>query len=99
MLEKENIPIGVVEKIAAPSTLHVELTGVGGHAGAVLMPERHDALLTGAEIALAVEKAALNSGRPDTVATTGVFRLGEEVAECLLVVRVGSLTSSGDRSK
>src|SRR5205823_11887487 len=39
------------------------------------MPERHDALLAGAEIALAVEKAALNSGSPDTVATTGVFRI------------------------
>ncbi len=75
LLEKENIPIGVVEKIAAPSTLRVQLTGVGGHAGAVLMPERHDALLAGAEIALAVEKAALNSGSPDTVATTGVFRI------------------------
>src|ERR1051326_6638395 len=75
LLEKENIPIGVVEKIAAPSTLRVQLTGVGGHAGAVLMPERHDALLAGAEIALAVEAAALASGSPDTVATTGVFRI------------------------
>src|SRR5947209_12717766 len=75
VLERENVPIGVVEKIAAPSTLRVELTGEGGHAGAVLMPERHDALLAGAEIALAVEKAALNSGSPDTVATTGVFRI------------------------
>ena len=75
ILEKENIAIGVVEKIAAPSTLRVQLTGVGGHAGAVLMPERHDALLAGAEIALLVEQAALNTGSPDTVGTTGVFRI------------------------
>jgi N-carbamoyl-L-amino-acid hydrolase len=75
LLENEKIPIGVVEKIAAPSTLRVQLTGVGGHAGAVLMPQRHDALLAGAEIALAVEQAALNSGSPDTVGTTGVFRI------------------------
>ncbi len=75
LLEKENIPIGVVEKIAAPSTLRLQLTGVGGHAGAMLMPERHDALLAGAEIALAVEKAALTSGSVDTVGTTGVFRI------------------------
>lgn len=75
LLEKENIPIGVVEKIAAPSTLRVQLTGVGGHAGAVLMPDRHDALLAGAEIALAVEWAALSTGSPDTVGTTGVFRI------------------------
>jgi N-carbamoyl-L-amino-acid hydrolase len=75
LLDKEKIPIGIVEKIAAPSTLRVELTGVGGHAGAVLMPGRHDALLAGAEIALAVEKAALTTGSPDTVATTGVFQI------------------------
>jgi ureidoglycolate amidohydrolase len=75
VLERENIPIGIVEKIAAPSTLRVQLTGVGGHAGAVLMPERHDALLAGAEIALAAEQAAVTSGSPDTVGTTGVFRI------------------------
>ena len=75
LLERENLPIGIVEKIAAPSTLRVQLTGVGGHAGAMLMPERHDALLAGAEIALAVEQAAVTSGSPDTVATTGVFRI------------------------
>jgi N-carbamoyl-L-amino-acid hydrolase len=75
LLESENIPIGVVEKIAAPSTLRLQLTGEGGHAGAVLMTARHDALLAGAEIALAVEHAARTSGSPDTVGTTGVFRI------------------------
>ncbi len=75
MLERENLPIGIVEKIAAPSTLRAQLTGVGGHAGGVLMPERHDALLAGAEIALGVEQAVLTSGSPDTVGTTGVFRI------------------------
>ena len=74
-LEAQHIPIGVVEKIAAPSTLRLQLTGVGGHAGAVAMPERHDALLAGAEIALAVEQAAVGTGSPDTVGTTGVFRI------------------------
>lgn len=75
LLEAQHVPIGIVEKIAAPSTLRVRLTGVGGHAGAVLMPGRRDALLAGAEIALAVEAAALATGSPDTVATTGVFRI------------------------
>jgi N-carbamoyl-L-amino-acid hydrolase len=75
VLEKENISIGVVEKIAAPSSLRLQLIGTGGHAGAVLMPARHDAGLAGAEIALAVEKAALTSGSADTVGTTGIFRI------------------------
>ena len=75
ILEREHISIGVVEKIAAPSTLRMQLTGVGGHAGAMLMPIRHDAGLAGAEISLAVEQAALNSGSPDTVGTTGIFKI------------------------
>ena len=75
ILEQRNIDIGIVEKIAAPSSLRMKLTGVGGHAGAVLMPERHDAGLAAAEISLAVEKAAKTSGSPDTVGTTGVFRI------------------------
>jgi N-carbamoyl-L-amino-acid hydrolase len=75
ILEKEKLSIGIVEKIAAPGTLRVQLTGVGGHAGGTLMPGRRDALLAGAEIALAVEKAATTTGSPDTVGTTGVFRI------------------------
>jgi N-carbamoyl-L-amino-acid hydrolase len=75
VLEQRNLAIGIVEKIAAPASLRLQLTGVGGHAGGVLMPGRRDALLAGAEIALAVEQAALTSGSPDTVATTGVFRI------------------------
>jgi len=74
-LERENTAIGIVEKIAAPSTLRMQLTGVGGHAGGTLMPGRRDALLAGAEIALAVERAVTGTGSPDTVGTTGVFRI------------------------
>jgi N-carbamoyl-L-amino-acid hydrolase len=73
ILEREKISIGIVEKIAAPSTLRLQLTGVGGHAGATLMPDRRDAALAGAEIALAVERAATTTGSPDTVGTTGIF--------------------------
>lgn len=75
LLEAEGIPIGIVEHIAGPSSYRITLTGEGGHAGAVLMPGRHDAGLAAAEIALAVEWAAKTSGSPDTVATTGVFRI------------------------
>jgi len=75
ILEKEGIPIGIVEHIAGPSSYRATLHGEGGHAGAVLMPVRHDAMLAGAEIALAVERAAKGSGSPDTVGTVGVFRI------------------------
>jgi N-carbamoyl-L-amino-acid hydrolase len=75
LLEAENIPIGIVEHIAGPSSYRISLLGEGGHAGAVLMPGRRDAGLAAAEIALAVEHAAKTSGSPDTVGTTGVFRI------------------------
>lgn len=75
ILEAEGLPIGVVRAIAAPATLRVRLAGQGGHAGAVLMLERRDALLAGAEVALAVEQAALGTGSPNTVATTGIFQI------------------------
>lgn len=75
ILERRGLDIGAVTAIAAPAALRVILTGEGGHAGAVLMPDRKDALLAAAEIALAVERAAKESGHPDTVATTGVLRV------------------------
>ena len=74
-LERLDLPLGVVTAIAAPAALRVEITGVGGHAGATLMPGRRDALLAGAELALAVEKAALATKSTDTVATTGFFQV------------------------
>ncbi|HEY5080245.1 MAG TPA: M20 family metallo-hydrolase [Opitutaceae bacterium] len=75
ILEEKGIPIGIVQHIAGPSSYRVTLHGEGGHAGAVLMPSRHDAMAAGAEIALAVEHAARNSGSRDTVGTVGVFRI------------------------
>jgi N-carbamoyl-L-amino-acid hydrolase len=75
ILERENIPIGVVTAIAAPAALRVRLDGEGGHAGAVLMPDRRDALCAAAEIVLAVEAAAMSNGSPDTVATVGICQV------------------------
>lgn len=75
ILERDNVPLGVVTAIAAPAGLKINMEGEGGHAGAVLMPDRHDAFLAAAEIALAVEASAIASGSPDTVGTVGVCEL------------------------
>ena len=72
LLERKGIPVGIVTAIAAPATLRVRIEGSGGHAGAVLMPERRDAFVAAAEIALAVESAAKATRSADSVATTGV---------------------------
>lgn len=75
VLEREGVAIGVVTAIAAPASYVLEIEGEGGHAGAVLMPDRKDALCAAAEIILAVEDAARTSGSDDTVATVGVCRV------------------------
>jgi ureidoglycolate amidohydrolase len=75
LLERHNVPLGVVTAIAAPAGLRVTIEGEGGHAGTVLMRDRHDAFLAAAEIALAVEASARSSGSPDTVGTVGACEL------------------------
>ena len=72
LLEREHIPLGIVKKIAAPADLRMLIEGSGGHAGGVLMPDRHDALCAAAELILAIEKAARTSGAIDSVATVGI---------------------------
>ena len=72
LLEQESLAVGVVTAIAAPASLKIQIDGEGGHAGALLMPHRHDAFLAAAELALAVEAAAKSTGVIDTVGTVGV---------------------------
>ena len=71
LLERQNIPLGIVTNIAAPAGYRFTITGFGGHAGALLMPDRKDALCAAAELILSIEKHALATGAIDTVATVG----------------------------
>jgi ureidoglycolate amidohydrolase len=75
LLERVGIPLGIVIAIAAPATLRIEIEGEGGHAGAVLMPDRRDAFLAAGEVALAVEAAAKGTGVIDTVGTVGICEI------------------------
>jgi ureidoglycolate amidohydrolase len=72
ILERQQIPLGIVTNIAAPASGRILIEGSGGHAGGVLMPDRRDALCAAAEMILAVERAARNSGAVDSVATVGI---------------------------
>lgn len=40
LLEREGVDIGVVTAIAAPAAFRLQFNGGGGHAGALLMPDR-----------------------------------------------------------
>ena len=75
LLEREGARIGIVTNIAAPAGYRILIEGLGGHAGALLMPDRRDALCAAAEVILSIERYALAantaSGSTDTVATVG----------------------------
>jgi N-carbamoyl-L-amino-acid hydrolase len=71
LLEREGLPLGIVTAIAAPAGYTFTIEGIGGHAGALLMPDRRDALCAASEIILSIEKHALATGVIDTVATVG----------------------------
>ncbi|HEX5283945.1 MAG TPA: M20 family metallo-hydrolase [Bryocella sp.] len=81
LLERDNVQLGVVTNIAAPASYRYTIEGFGGHAGALLMPDRRDALCAAAEIILSVERHALAANARskdegqngvDTVATVGM---------------------------
>jgi N-carbamoyl-L-amino-acid hydrolase len=74
-LERAGLPIGVVTAIAAPATLRVQFTGEGGHAGAVLMPDRRDPVLAAADVMLAVDRIARGTGNANSVATCGLVQV------------------------
>lgn len=80
LLEREHIDLGIVTNIAAPASYRYEITGFGGHAGALLMPDRRDALCAAAELILSVERHTLSANAAaksasqsgvDSVATIG----------------------------
>jgi ureidoglycolate amidohydrolase len=74
-LEASQLPIGIVTAIAAPATMVVEITGQGGHAGAVLMPIRKDALCAAAEMISEIERLARKCPSDDLVATVGELKV------------------------
>ncbi|HEV2695846.1 MAG TPA: allantoate amidohydrolase [Verrucomicrobiae bacterium] len=59
VLEKHNLPVGVVTAIAGQSRLRVEFHGIAGHAGTVPMNLRQDALAGAAELVLAAERCGV----------------------------------------
>ncbi|WP_433983625.1 M20 family metallo-hydrolase [Tunturiibacter empetritectus] len=71
LLERDGIPLGIVTSIAAPAGYRFTVSGLGGHAGALLMPDRKDALCAAAELILSIERHTLATRAIDTVATVG----------------------------
>jgi len=75
VLEHRGIPIGVVEHIAAPHDLRIELTGKASHSGSTPMELRRDELTGASELVLEVERLARQSPSGVTVGTVGVLEV------------------------
>jgi beta-ureidopropionase / N-carbamoyl-L-amino-acid hydrolase len=73
ILDESDIDIGVVEGIVGIRWWDVTIEGVANHAGTTPMNRRHDAMVSAAELALAVNRVATSTpGRQ--VATVGRIR-------------------------
>jgi ureidoglycolate amidohydrolase len=71
--------LGIVTHIAAPASYRYTIQGIGGHAGALLMPDRRDALCAAAELILSIERHTLAanaaSRTSNSVATIGTLQI------------------------
>jgi N-carbamoyl-L-amino-acid hydrolase len=71
ILEQEELGIGVVEAIAAPTRLKITVEGMAAHSGGTPMDERRDALVSAAKIILAIQEIGLEQAEYGTVTTVG----------------------------
>ena len=69
-LERENIPVGVVEGIVAIDRYEVTVTGFANHAGTTAMADRQDALLAASHVTIAV-RDIVSSEPGEQVGTVG----------------------------
>lgn len=79
VLEDAGLPIGIVEAIAAPTRLKIRVEGTPGHSGTTPMDSREDALVTAAQIILAVREVALSRYGEGTVGTVGNIKVNPGV--------------------
>jgi allantoate deiminase len=75
VLEKNNLPVGIVTGISGPLWLTVELEGFAGHAGSVPMPMRQDALVGAAKVIVALNELAGEDFDAPTVGTVGSLKV------------------------
>lgn len=73
VLERRDVPVGVVSGIAGPLWLSCAFEGRAAHAGTVPMGDRQDALVAASAFVLAVEEEARRV--PEVVATVGTMRV------------------------
>lgn len=82
VLEKKNIPVGIVTSIAGQTRLEIIFKGKAGHAGTTPMSMRQDALCAAAVFISAIEHYAKDLSIP-LVATVGKLITGPNVSNVI----------------
>lgn len=75
VLDKQNIPIGIVEAIAGMKTLRVKVKGISNHAGSTPMNLRSDPMAASSELIIHIKNAACMKAFSTTVATVGKMQV------------------------
>ncbi|MFU0789149.1 M20 family metallo-hydrolase [Virgibacillus proomii] len=75
ILEKENVPCGIVTGIAGPCWLEITFIGEAGHAGNTPMNDRKDALVAASELVWKVNQL------PSQVSDSAVATIGKQIVE------------------
>ncbi len=74
-LERDELDVGIVTGISAPTRFNVKIKGLAEHSGSTRMFERQDALVGASKIVLAVKKFAEEESKNSTVGTVGTLRV------------------------
>jgi beta-ureidopropionase / N-carbamoyl-L-amino-acid hydrolase len=81
-LDRDRVPIGIVEGIVAIERFTATVTGFANHAGTTPMPERQDALIAASHLAIAVREIVTSEpGRQ--VGTVGQFDVSPNAANVI----------------
>ena len=93
VLEAEGLDVGIVESIAAPIRLKINVIGESAHSGACPMSLRHDALAAAAQIVAEVERLGREEASNKSVATVGKINVPHQAlnvvpGECELYVDI-----------
>ena len=102
VLERTGKQIGIVTAVAAPTRLHIVLTGEQNHSGTTPMHMRHDALAAAAEMILAVERIANEFAARQVVGTVGVIQSEPNVMNSIpgrVELRVDLRSANGEAKR
>ncbi|WP_241654624.1 Zn-dependent hydrolase [Sporolactobacillus shoreae] len=75
--------LAVVTSVTGIYREKIRILGEANHAGTTLMKYRHDAMLAGAELSLALESVIRQENRKDTVGTVGHFDVSPDSANII----------------